>query len=94
MSDEIESALTSKPPILADQMALKIDGPAVIFIRPREWLPNDTAERVTRDLNRLSHEMRLGKFVLVPPNFDIMAVGDVELEHYGLRRISREEPSV
>lgn len=87
----------NEPPVLADLMALKIEGPALVFVRPRGRLSDIELRRVADSFKNARHTGELAafdhvRFVIVPHDFDIMAAGDVDLERFGLTRLPIAEP--
>jgi hypothetical protein len=86
----------TEPPVLADLMALKVNGPALVFIRPQRRLPDDELRRAADSFKNMRRDGHFAafphlKFVIIPSDFDIMAVGDVELERLGLTRLPTPE---
>jgi hypothetical protein len=79
-------------PVLADLMALKIEGPAIVFLRPRARWPAEKMEAVAQHLLRIGSHTGV-TFVLVEHDVDIMAAGDVDLERCGLTRLPSLEPA-
>lgn len=85
----------TEPSKLADMMAVKFDGPALVFLRPREHIPGDMLARFADHFKRARDNGDLAdfahvKFVFVPHGFDVMVMGDVELERAGLARLTPE----
>jgi hypothetical protein len=82
----------TEPPVLADLMALKLEGPAIVFLRPRLPWPAERMEIVARHLQRIAHQSG-AEFVLLSHDVDIMAIGEADLERYGLTRLPSMEPA-
>jgi hypothetical protein len=74
--------------VLADLAALKISGPAIVFFRPRRPMSLDQVEEIHKAAVAMSRRETNVSFVMLRWDLDIMAVGEVELERYGLRRIT------
>lgn len=79
--------MLNRMPVLAGLMALKVDGPTTVILRPRRRLAVEEMIAVRDSLHQIATENV--RFVLVASEFDIMAVGDAELEHVGVTQLPR-----
>lgn len=82
--------------LLADAMALTVDGPATIFIRPRRQMTKDDEDAAAWSMAELSKMIvrQTGAQVvciLLPHDFDVMVAGEAELANLGLARIPLPE---
>jgi hypothetical protein len=86
----------TEPPVLADMMALKINGPTLVFLRARRHLPQEALQAINEHIVRARSHGPLAlfeqvKFIVLPCDFDIMVMGDVDLERAGLTRLAASE---
>jgi len=82
--------MADAPEVLADLACVKVDGTAVVFVRPKHHLDHEEMSRLADSLQEVQRSLwiRLGlTFVAVPHEFDLMVVGDAELTQYGLTRL-------
>lgn len=87
---------TDESQALADMMALKIDGPAIVILRPRYHMSRDSLEGFRESFKRARLHGELAAFpqvtfLILPCDFDVMVMGDVELEQAGLARLAPSE---
>lgn len=86
------------PALLADGLALTINGPTIIFVRPRRQLSDAEEKNAGRWGVVVGHELtrRHGVsvfFQIIPHDFDIMVAGEAELKQVGLMRIPQSPAS-
>lgn len=81
-------------PVLADLMALKVNGPTLVFLRPRQGFRDERLRAMTESLKNMKSqrpEFSEVTFIVMQSDFDIMAVGDADLERFGLTRLPATE---
>lgn len=88
-------SVTLDPSQVADLVTLKVDGPAILFIRVAPEKMSDEyvksiIEAMTMTMNRM-HAKGL-KYLVVPKDIDLCLVGEGHLERLGLMRIPEAAP--
>jgi hypothetical protein len=78
--------------LLADLASLRLDGPCVLFLRPKRELTQDELMSVARIGDHLGVPGL--RVVVVGADFEIMAAGEAELQALGWTKIPAPSPDL